>query len=145
MATKTQIKEYLSSLPEAKKADLTALHQRMLSLFPAAKLWYTDGKDETGKIVANPGIGYGSYEIKYADGSRKEFYQVGLSSNTAGISVYIMGLQDKNYLPASYTKSIGKATVTGYCIKFRKLVDVNLQVLETAVKDVFVQTSHGKA
>ena len=63
----------------------------MLKLMPKARLWFLDGKDEKGKEVSNPNIGYGVRTIQYADGKTKEFYQIGVSGNTTGISVYIMG------------------------------------------------------
>jgi hypothetical protein len=141
MDIKEQIKEYLSRQPDSKRTDMEALHQRMLQWIPTGKLWYLDGKDDTGKVVANPQIGYGSQSIRYADGKTREFYQVGISANTTGISVYIMGLDDKKHLPDTYGKAIGKASVTGYCIKFRKLADVDLNTLEAAVKDGVRQTS----
>ena len=72
--------------------------------------------------------------MKYADGSSREFYQIGLSANTAGISVYIMGLDDKTYLAKTYGKKIGKASVTGYCIKFKTLKDINIEILEDAIR-----------
>jgi hypothetical protein len=135
MNIQKQIKEYISSQPEQKRADLEALHKRLLELIPAAKLWFLDGKDDKGKIVANPNIGYGLQSIQYADGKTKPFYQIGISANTTGISVYIMGFEDKNYLPETYGKTIGKASVTGYCIKFKKLRDINIDILEAAIKD----------
>jgi len=134
MSTKTQIKEYIGSLPEAKRTDLQALHRLIQEIMPKGKLWFLDGKDGKGKVVSNPNIGFGSYKINYADGSDKEFYQVGLSANTSGISVYIMGLADKTFLPKTYGKTIGKANVTGYCIKFKALKDINLDVLKEALE-----------
>lgn len=107
---------------------------------PKCKLWFLDGKDDKGKIVSNPNIGYGNQKMKYADGKTKEFYQIGISANTTGISVYIMGLEDKKYLPGNYEKTIGKASVTGYCIKFKKLKDINLDVLEDAIRYGVEQT-----
>lgn len=86
-------------------------------------------------MVANPSIGYGSYTIKYADGKTREFYQIGLSGNTSGISVYILGIKDKTYLAQTYGKDLGKASVTGYCIKFSKLKDINPDVFEAAIRD----------
>jgi len=68
-----------------------------------------------------------------ADGKTREFYRVGISANTAGISVYIMGLSDKSYLAQTYASSIGKAKVTGYCIKFKRLSDIRLDVLQAAI------------
>jgi hypothetical protein len=105
-----------------------------MQVLPKCKLWFLDGKDSTGKIVSNPNIGYGSYNIKYADGTTKEFYQIGLSANTTGISVYILGIKDKTYLSQTYEKVIGKASVTGYCIKFNKLKDINIDILKDALK-----------
>jgi len=63
----------------------------------------------------------------------KEFYQIGLSSNTTGISVFIMCITDKTFLSKTYGKTIGKASVTGYCIKFKTLKDINIEILKQAI------------
>ncbi|HSC54657.1 MAG TPA: DUF1801 domain-containing protein [Phnomibacter sp.] len=140
MTIQEQINVYIDSLDTTKRTDVQALHQHILQMLPKRKLWYLDGKDETGKVVANPSIGYGQFNIHYKDGSTKEFYQVGISGNTTGISVYIMGLEDKKYLPQNFGTTIGKASVTGYCIKFKKLNDINMNVLETAIRSGVEQT-----
>ncbi len=113
----------------------------ILGLMPGCKLWFLDGKDEKGKVVTNPNIGYGLQTLKYADGKTKEFYQIGISANTTGISVYIMGLKDKNYLVKTYGKKLGNAKVTGYCIKFKALENVNVDILEAAIHYGLEQTS----
>jgi len=140
MNIQEQIKQYIDSQPEPKLTDIQALHQYILQLLPKCKLWFLDGKDDTGKIVSNPNIGYGLQTIKYADGKTKAFYQIGISTNTTGISVYIMGIKDKKYLPETYGKTIGKASVTGYCIKFKTLKDINIDILEAAILDGVEQT-----
>ncbi len=134
MNVKEEIKKYITDQPEPKRSELQDLHQHVLKVLPKTKLWFLDGKDEKGKTVSNPNIGYGSYTIKYADGTTREFYQIGLSANTAGISVYIMGIEDKTYLPQTFGKKMGKASVTGYCIKFKKLKDINIDILEAAMR-----------
>jgi len=135
MKTEQQIKAYIASQPEAKRTDLQALHTHIIQLLPGFKLWYLDGKNSEDKIVSNPNIGYGQYTIKYADGTTREFYQIGLSANTTGISVYIMGMEDRKYLASTYGKKLGKASVTGYCIKFKNLKDINLDILAEAIQD----------
>ena len=75
---------------------------------PRPRLWLIDGTNEDGKVVANPNIGYSVYTITYADGSSREFYRIGLSANTTGISVYALGLDDKTYLARTYGASIGE-------------------------------------
>ena len=134
MNVQKQIKEYITSQPEPKRGEMQELHQHILQVMPECKLWFLDGKDDKGKTVSNPNIGYGSYTIKYADGTTKEFYQIGLSANTTGISVYIMGIKDKTYLANTYGKKLGKASVTGYCIKFKTIKDINPDILEVAIR-----------
>lgn len=134
MNVKEQIQKYITSQPEPKRSDMQALHRIILQVMPECKLWFLDGKNSEGKIVSNPNIGYGFRTIKYADGTTKEFYQIGLSANTTGISVYILGIKDKTYLAKMYGKKLGKASVTGYCIKFKTLKDVNIDVLEAAIR-----------
>ena len=110
------------------------LHRAILEINPAGKLWFLDGKNEENKVVSNPNIGYGMYTLKYADGSIRQFYQIGLSANKTGISVYILGINDKTYLAKTYGTKIGKASVTGYCIKFKTLKDINIEILAEAIR-----------
>jgi len=137
MNIKEQIKQYITSQPEPKRSDMQELHRIILETMPGCKLWFLDGKDDKGKIVSNPNIGYGSYTIKYADGTTREFYQIGLSANKTGISVYILGIEDKKYLAQTYGKELGKASVTGYCIRFKALKNINLEILEAAMRYEF--------
>jgi hypothetical protein len=134
MSVEKQINQYINSQPEAKRADMQALHQLALKVEPGSKLWFLDGKDDKGKTVSNPSIGYGSRSINYADGTSKEFYKIGLSANTSGISVYILGIKDKTYLNETYGNKLGKASVTSYCIKFKTLKDINVDILEAAMR-----------
>jgi len=135
MSVQDQIQKYITIQSKPKSSDMHELHNIILKLMPECKLWFLDGKNEEGKIVSNPNIGYGSYAIQYTDGTTREFYQIGLNANTAGISIYIMGIKDKEYLLQTYGEKIGKANVTGYCIKFKKLKDIHIEILEAAITD----------
>jgi hypothetical protein len=141
MNVEGQIQAYITSQPEPKRSELEALHRLMLQVSPACKLWFEDGKDSAGKTVSNPNIGYGFYTIQYANGKTRDFFQIGISGNTTGISVYILGLEDKTYLAQTYGKRLGKASVTGYCIKFKTLQDIHLDILEAAIRDGLAQTA----
>lgn len=137
MKVEEQIENYILSQSIVKQRDMLELHRTILNIMPTCKLWFLDGKNDDGKIVSNPNIGYGSYDINYANGTTKEFYRIGLSANTTGISVYILGIDDKTYLAQTYGEKIGKASVTGYCIKFKTLKDINIEILEEAIRDRF--------
>ena len=135
MNVQGQIKNYISSQPEPKRSDMQDLHRIILETMPKCKLWFLDGKNDKGKTVSNPNIGYGLQTMKLAGGKTREFYQIGLSANTTGISVYILGLKDKKYLANTYGKNLGKTSVTGYCIKFKTIKDIKIDILQAAVRD----------
>jgi hypothetical protein len=141
MDVQTQISDYLAAQPERKRSDMQTLHGMISRLMPECRVWFLDGKDGGGRTVSNPNIGYGLLSMPYADGRTREFYQIGLSANTTGISVYIMGLDDKRYLAETYGGKLGKASVTGYCIKFSTLRNIDLAVLEAAIRDGIARTS----
>ena len=134
MKIELQIKEYITSLAESKRAEMQFLHELILSILPQEKLWFLDGKDAQNKTVSNPNIGYGESLLHYANGNTKSFYKIGLSANTGGISVYIMGLEDKEYLAREYGNKIGKASISGYCIKFKTIKDIQLEVLSEIIR-----------
>jgi hypothetical protein len=135
MHTQEQIEKYITGQPEPKLSDMQELHRLTLRVSPACKLWFFDGKDSKNHTVFNPTIGYGVHTIKYANGKSKESFQIGVSANKTGISVYILGLKDKEYLAKTYGKKLGKASVTGYCIRFKALKDINIDTLEAAIRD----------
>ena len=135
MNVEEQIETYMTSQPEPKCSDMQALHRMILEIMPACKLWFLDGKNSENKTVSNPNIGYGLRTTTYANGTKSEFYQIGLSANTSGISVYILGIKDKKYLAETYGKKLGKASVTGYCIKFKALKDIDIELLKAAIRD----------
>ena len=134
MNVQEQIENYITSQPEPKRSDMQTLHMRILQILPGCKLWFDDGKNSENKTVSNPNIGYGLYTIKYADGKTREFFQIGMSANTTGISIYILGIDDRTYLAQTYGKTLGKASVSGYCIKFKTLKDINMDILVAAIR-----------
>ena len=134
MSVEDQIKAFIAGLAEPKRSEIEALHGRILRMKPGCELWFSDGKDDQGKTVANPTIGYGNYMIRYADGSSKNSFRIGLSANKTGISVYILGLEDKNLLAKNYGPTIGKATVTGYCVRFKSTKEIDTDVLLAAIR-----------
>jgi hypothetical protein len=141
MNVQEQIKKYIDSQPEPKRSDMQALHRIIQQVMPACKLWFLDGKNSENKTVSNPNIGYGFHTIKYVNGKTREFYQIGISANKTGISVYILCIEDKKYLALTYGKKLGKASVSGYCIKFKTLKDINIDILEETIR---YGVEHGK-
>ena len=46
-----------------------------------------------------------------------------------------MGLEDKTRLSRTYGGKLGKASITGYCVKFRRTNDIDLDVFKEIVAD----------
>ena len=143
MSVRERIDSYIGDLSPAKSEELRRLHRRILEIAPDARLWFLDGRNDDGKVVSNPNIGYGSETLSYASGDSRAFYKIGLSANTSGLSVYVMGLEDKKYLSETYGSRLGKAKITGYCIRFKSVKDVDLGVLEEVVADAMGSASAG--
>jgi hypothetical protein len=145
MNVQEQINKYITSQPEPKRSDLRELHRLARQVSPECKLWFFDGKDSENQTVSNPTIGYGLHTIKYANGKSREFFQVGVSGNKTGISVYLLGLKDRKHLAKTYGKKLGKASVTGYCIRFKALKDIDIDTLEAVIRYGFTaQNEKGK-
>ncbi len=140
-----QIDRYIDAQDPPKRDDIEAIQRLILAASASCKLWFLDGRDADNKIVTNETIGYGTQTLKYAGGGTREFYRIGLSSNATGISLYLMGIEDKKYLPETYGGKIGKAKVTGYCVRFRRLKDLNLDILEEMIATHMTQDGAGGA
>ena len=135
MSVREQIERYIGDQPPAKSEELRDLHRRILEISPDAKLWFLDGRNDAGKVVSNPNIGYGVETLSYATGGSRAFYKIGLSANTSGLSIYVMGLKDKTYLAETYGARLGKAKITGYCIRFKSVKDLDPGVLDEIIAD----------
>ncbi len=133
MEINARIKDFIKCQPEQKQNEMQELHNLILQILPNCKQWYFDGKNENGKQIAHPTIGYGNYTITYKDGSTREFFRIGLLANTTGLAVHIMGLEDKKILQDKYGKTIGKAKVGSYAISFKSIKDINLEILKEAI------------
>lgn len=89
-------------------------------------------------------IGFGSYHYK-SDRSRQEgdWPLVGFSPRKAAISLYVYtGMPEHEYL----LKDLGKFTMGKACIYVKKLSDINLDVLESIMKETirFLNERYGK-
>ena len=129
-----QILQFISFQEGTKQQDFLSLHELIRSILPEGKLWMEDGKNEEGKVLTNPTIGYGQQTMLLAKGKSREMFQIGISSNTSGISIYLIGIRNKLDLTDQFGHKLGKAKVSGYCIKFKQLADLDLTVLEEVLR-----------
>ncbi len=136
MKIEEQIDHHLNALPKEKGEELRLLFDFIRNEIPKAQLHFFDGKNAEGKVVANPTIGFGNCRLHYADGRHQDTFRLGISANSTGLSIHILGLKDKNFLNDFLGTRLGKAKITGYAIRFGKMKDVDERVLRELVREV---------
>lgn len=126
------VKEFVASLDEQTLKDskvLIEMMQRISGSKPA--LW-------------NVGtIGFDSYHYKYDSGREGDSFIIGFYPRKGKITVYLM---DGTARYSELLATLGKHTITGYCVYIKHLSDVELpileQILERSYKNIKSQDGH---
>jgi hypothetical protein len=79
-------------------------------------------------------IGYGRYRYRGRSGSEGEWFIVGLAAQKNNLSVYVSAAEDGRSLAKSYAERLGKVKAGSGAVTFRRLADVNLDVLVELVR-----------
>lgn len=115
--------DFLAGLPSDRQEILRALDATIRKAVPRQKpkMW--------SKL-----IGYGDYHYKYATGREGDWFLIGLGSMKNYVSLYICAVEDGKYLAESFKQELGKVDVGKSCIRFKKLEDINLDVVAKLCK-----------
>lgn len=112
--------EYIEMVDEPKRSELLQLHNLISKSMPNQEQWIVSGI-----------LGFGKFHYKgKSKGCEGEWFRVGLAANKTGMSIYMCVGDKDGYLPEQAKERIGKATVGRSCIRFKKLSDINLPVVE---------------
>ncbi len=134
--------QFAAQFEWAQHSEITQLHELIVSLLPNGKLHVESGVSDNGKIIHNPTLCYGELDLPLSGGKTRRTFQIGLTSNATGLSVHVMGLRNKCSLKELMGPNIGKASITGYCLRFKTIKSVSLEALSTGLtKAIQVQLS----
>jgi uncharacterized protein YdhG (YjbR/CyaY superfamily) len=112
-------REYIERLSEPRRSDIEALHDLIREAAPELEPTMEFGM-----------LGYGKYHYKYPTGREGDWMLVGLASNKNYISLYVtVPSPDGRYLAESYQDRLPKASIGKSCIRFKRLDDVDRDVL----------------
>lgn len=117
------IPEYMDMLPEDRRKQLEFLHAFIQKTAPSLKPSF---------LYNMPG--YGSFKYKNAKKELLDWPVVAIASQKHYISVYVCAVENGEYIAEKHAKELGKVSVGRSCIRFKKLEDVNLKVLEKVIK-----------
>jgi hypothetical protein len=90
---------------------------------PSLKPYFVDTQSMSG-------LGYGQYRYKYAGGKEADWPVIGLATQKNHFSLYICIARNGKYLAELYRDRLGKVSCGKSCIRFRKLEELNLEVLK---------------
>lgn len=139
MFTEEKITQHLTTLAPEKSEALSRLYQLIHLETSSSDLQFFDGKNEEGKVVTNPTIGFGKSRIHYANGRFQDTFRIGICATSTGLSIYILGLEDKKFLQDFLGDRLGKAKITGYAISFKKMSEIDESVLRELIRTVTEQ------
>lgn len=116
--------EYLNLLEEPRKTEVEKLDSFIRKTVPKLKPYIQSGM-----------IGYGQYHYKYPSGKEGEWCTIALAPQKNYISVYACGIKNGEYVAEKYKNNLPKASVGKSCIRFKKVEDINLEVLAKILKE----------
>jgi hypothetical protein len=119
--------EYIAQIEEPRRSDIRALHAMITKAVPKLAPTMQAG-------MQSAMIGYGKYHYKYASGREGDWVVIALASQKSYISVYITATENGEYVAEKHKAELPKASIGKGCIRFKKLSDIDLKVLEKLVK-----------
>ncbi len=115
--TKQSVASFIKGVDEERRKDCTTLVRIMKDVSGApATMWGTSI------------VGFGTYELKYADGRTADWPLIGFSPRKQDLTLYVGRGVDGTLL-----KALGKHKLSGGCLYIKRLSDVDLAVLEKVV------------
>lgn len=118
----TTSEEYIQSIEEPRRSEVIELDKLITQSAPTLRAHFASNM-----------LGYGSFHYKSRSGREGDWPVIALASQKNYISVYVCSVKDGKYIASEYTKKLGKVSVGKSCIRFKKLEDVNLNVLKQVI------------
>lgn len=115
-------KEYIDLIDEPRRTDIKKLHLFVTKNFPKLKPFILSGM-----------IGYGKFHYKYKSGREGEWSVLALASQKNYISFYVCIPDGEGYIPERFKKDLPKASIGKSCIRFKKLEDIDINVLKKII------------
>jgi uncharacterized protein YdhG (YjbR/CyaY superfamily) len=118
--------EYIQRLAEPRRSEIRGLHELIRRTVPELEPTMEFGM-----------LGYGKYHYRYRSGREGDWMLVGVASNKNYISLYVTAAAPGGgYLAERYQDQLPKASIGKSCIRFKRLGDVDQDVLERLLRGV---------
>jgi hypothetical protein len=125
--TDTDPDAIIEAAPEALRADFASLDARISEVMSGLPRVAWEGVFWGGSQQRI--IGYGEYHYRGRSGAEGEWFIVGLAAQKQYLSLYVNAAEDGEYLIKRYADRLGKVKAGSANVTFRRLADVELEVL----------------
>lgn len=109
---------YIAGLDDVRRPQIEALDARIRAVAPTLERHMTSGL-----------LSYGHYSYRYASGREGEWMVLGIAPNKAYISLYAGPIQVESFAPRLPKANVGKG-----CIRFKRVSDVDLDVIDEVIR-----------
>ena len=125
--------DYLASLPDDHRHTLISIDRAIHRALADRQrvLWEGVFWGGTEQSI----IGYGHIEQKNSSGDTVEWFLVGLARQKRNYSIYVNAVANRAYLAHNYADRLGKVKLGAASIGFRRLEDLDLDVLTELVTE----------
>lgn len=123
---------FIASLPDEVRGDIAELDRLITGAMAGEDrvLWEGVFWGGTQQRI----IGYGAYRSVGRKGGEVDWFKVGLARQKDHISLYINAVEDGRYLVQAYADRLGKAKVGSSNVAFKRLADLDQDVLLQLVR-----------
>jgi hypothetical protein len=115
--------DYISKIDEPRKSEIKQLHDLIRKWVPRLEPFMISGM-----------IGYGKYHYKYKSGREGDWCTIALASQKNYISVYVCIMDGEEYIAEKYKAKLPKASIGKSCIRFKKISEINLEILKEIIQ-----------
>ena len=123
--------QHIASLPDGVREDIATLDARISQAMAGHERVLWEGVFWGGSQQRI--IGYGSYRYKGRSGAEGEWFIIGLAAQKNYQSVYVTGAEGGTSLAKLYAPRLGKVKAGSANLQFKRVADVDLDVLDEMV------------
>jgi hypothetical protein len=118
------IDEYLSLIEGSRKSEILILDNLIKKTVPNLESYFAYNM-----------LGYGRFRYKGKSGREGEWPIIALASQKNYISLYVCSVLNGKYIAEYYKSDLPRASIGKSCIRFKKLSDVDLKILEKIINE----------
>ena len=119
--------EYIAEVGDKRRPDIQRLHDLVREAAPELEPTMEFGM-----------LGYGKFHYKYKTGREGDWMKVGIANNKQYISLYCCAADERGYVAERYRERLPKANIGKSCVRFKRLSDLDEEVLKELVRETAV-------